>query len=100
MKRRGRDWVSRKEVEGTSTFALRSRLSRASSSRNYEEEELVRVQVSEPEMVDVSEVEEEANLVRQWNWGTDCLAYQYQKLNEASNWRTQQLTGSVTLLTG
>src|SRR3954470_835899 len=27
------------------------------------------------------------------------LAYLYQKLNEASNWRTRQLTGSCTLLT-
>src|SRR3954463_9887039 len=37
--------------------------------------------------------------VYQWNWGSAVLAYLYQKLNEASNWRTRQLTGSCTLLT-
>ncbi|XP_058773042.1 protein MAIN-LIKE 1-like [Vicia villosa] len=37
--------------------------------------------------------------VHQWNWGAATLAYLYQKLNEASNWRTRQLTGSCTLLT-
>ncbi|XP_058764066.1 protein MAINTENANCE OF MERISTEMS-like [Vicia villosa] len=31
--------------------------------------------------------------------GAATLAYLYQKLNEASNWRTRQLTGSCTLLT-
>src|SRR4051812_580984 len=37
--------------------------------------------------------------VHLWNWGAATLAYLYQKLNEASNWRTRQLTGSCTLLT-
>src|SRR4051812_2280890 len=37
--------------------------------------------------------------VHQWNWGVATLAYIYQKLNEASNWRTRQLTRSCTLLT-
>src|SRR3954462_9205884 len=37
--------------------------------------------------------------VHQWNWGAATLAYLYQKLNEASNWRTRQLVGSCTLLT-
>src|SRR3954462_11031517 len=37
--------------------------------------------------------------VHQWNWGAATLTYLYQKLNEASNWRTRQLTGSCTLLT-
>src|SRR3954470_17501091 len=37
--------------------------------------------------------------VHQWNWGSATLAYLYQKLNEASNWRTRQLVGSCTLLT-
>src|SRR3954467_511835 len=37
--------------------------------------------------------------VHQWNWGEATLAYLYQKLNEASNWRTRQLVGSCTLLT-
>src|SRR3954468_14719489 len=37
--------------------------------------------------------------VHQWNWGAATLAYLYQKLNEASNWRTRQLTGSCILLT-
>ena len=37
--------------------------------------------------------------VKEWNWGTDCLVYLYQKLNEASSWRTRQQTSSATLLT-
>src|SRR3954465_9004343 len=37
--------------------------------------------------------------VHQWNWGAATLAYLYQKLNEASNWRTRHLVGSCTLLT-
>src|SRR3954463_11735426 len=37
--------------------------------------------------------------VHQWNWGSAILVYLYQKLNEAFNWRTRQLTGSCTLLT-
>src|SRR3954467_7141210 len=37
--------------------------------------------------------------VHQWNRGAATLAYLYQKLNEASNWRTRQLVGSCTLLT-
>ncbi|XP_058734877.1 protein MAIN-LIKE 1-like [Vicia villosa] len=37
--------------------------------------------------------------VHQWNWGAATLAYLYQKLNEAFNWRTRQLVGSCTPLT-
>ena len=30
--------------------------------------------------------------VREWNWGTGCLVFMYQNLNETSNWRTRLLT--------
>ncbi|CAI8595178.1 unnamed protein product [Vicia faba] len=82
-RRRGCGRVSWEEVEGTSTSAPRSFLSRGSLSRDYEDEEPEwvqvpehewvqvpepervqapepeRVQVPEPEMIDVLEVEEE-----------------------------------------
>ncbi|CAI8592910.1 unnamed protein product [Vicia faba] len=58
---RGHSQVPREEVDGTSSSTLRSRLSSASLSKDYEEEEPERVQVSEPKMVNVPESEDEAN---------------------------------------